>query len=77
MDLPNSYNRVPKSVIQRNLDNTTIETWQRKWDTTTKGRITKDYFPKVAERLHTKIHLTQNFTTMVTSHGNKIIPLQV
>jgi hypothetical protein len=37
---------------------------------TTKGRRTKDYFPKVAERLHTKIHLTQNFTTMVTGQGN-------
>jgi hypothetical protein len=47
-----------------------VETWQREWDTTTKGRITKDYFPKDAERLHTKIHLTQNFTTMITGHGN-------
>jgi hypothetical protein len=47
-----------------------VETWQRGWDTTTKGRITKDYFPKVAEILHTKIHLTQNFTTLVTGHGN-------
>ena len=59
------------------LEDTSVETLQREWDTTTKGRITKDYLPKVAERLHTKIHLTQNFTTMVTGHGNKIIPLQV
>jgi hypothetical protein len=27
-------------------------------------------FPKVAERLHTKINLTQNFTTVVTGHGD-------
>jgi hypothetical protein len=47
-----------------------VEIRQREWDTTTKGRITKDYFPKVAERLHTKIHLTQHFTTMVMGHGN-------
>jgi hypothetical protein len=40
------------------------------WDKSTKRRITKAYFPKEAERLHTKIHLTQNFTTMVTGHGN-------
>jgi hypothetical protein len=57
-------------VIKRDLENTSAETWQGEWDETTKGRITKDYFPKVAERLHTKIHLTQNFTTMVTGHGN-------
>jgi hypothetical protein len=47
-----------------------MEICQREWDTTTKGRITKEYFRKVAERLHTKIHLTQNFTTMATGHGN-------
>jgi hypothetical protein len=69
-DLPISYKRVPKKKKKRDLENTSMETWQGEWDTTTKGRITKDYFPKVEERLHTKIHLTQNFTTMVTDHGN-------
>jgi hypothetical protein len=29
----------------------------------------KEYFPKVAERLYAKIHLIQNFTTMVTGQG--------
>jgi hypothetical protein len=47
-----------------------VENWQREWDTTTNGRITKQYFPKVADRLHKNIHITQNFTTMVTGHGN-------
>ena len=61
--------RIPKSVIKRDLEDTSVEIWQREWDTTNKGRITKDYFPKLAERLHAKIHLTQNFTTMITGHG--------
>jgi hypothetical protein len=69
-DLLISYNRVPKCIIKRDIEYTSVEIWQREWDTTTKGRITKDYFPKVVERLHTKIHLTQNFTKMVTGHGN-------
>jgi hypothetical protein len=30
----------------------------------------KKYFPKVAEGSHTKIKLTQNFTTTVTGHRN-------
>jgi hypothetical protein len=47
-----------------------VETWQREWDTTNKGRTTKDYFLKVAETLHTKIYITQNFTTMIMGHGN-------
>ena len=47
-----------------------METWQSEWDTTNKGSVTKEYFPKVADRLHTKINLTQNFTKIVTGHGN-------
>jgi hypothetical protein len=69
-DLLISYNRVPKSVIKRDLEKSSMEIWQREWDTKTKGRITKDYFPKVAERLNPKIQLTQKFTTMVTGNGN-------
>jgi len=44
--------------------------WQSEWDSTTKGVITKLYFPKVADRLKLKINVTPNFTTMVTGHGN-------
>ena len=39
--LPISYNRIPKSVIKKDLENTSVETWQREWDTTTKGSTTK------------------------------------
>ena len=45
-DIPISYNRIPKSVIKRDLEDTSVEIWQREWETTKKGRITKDYFPK-------------------------------
>jgi len=47
-----------------------MEHWQREWEKTNKGGITNEYFPKVAERLHTKINLTQNFTTVIMGHGN-------
>jgi len=45
-----------------------VETWQREWDTTTKGSTTKEYFPNVEEGLKMKLNLTQNFT-IVTGHG--------
>ena len=45
-----------------------METWQREWDTITKGSTTK-YFPNVEERLKMKLNPTQNFTTIVTGHG--------
>jgi hypothetical protein len=52
------------------LEATSIEKWQSEWNNTTKGKITKDYFPEVAGRLNTKINITQNLTTMITDHGN-------
>ena len=39
------------------------------WDKTTKGQITKEYFPIAADSLNMKINLTHNFTTMVTGQG--------
>ena len=40
-----------------------------KLDVKTKERITKEYFPDVAERLKMKLQLTQNFTAIVSGHG--------
>jgi hypothetical protein len=59
-----------KSVVISELNGISLEKWQREWDQTTKGEITKDYFPIVADRLSVKINITQNFTSMVTGHGN-------
>jgi hypothetical protein len=47
----------------------TIPKWQQHWDTTTKGLITREYFPKIKERLKMKISLSPNFTALVTAHG--------
>jgi hypothetical protein len=52
------------------LGEISVEKWQMEWDQTTKGEITKEYFPVVADRLTMKINITHNFTSMVTGHGN-------
>jgi hypothetical protein len=62
-DLTESYKKVPKSVV------ISVETWQWEWDLT-RGEITKEYFPVVAERLNTSINITPNLTTIVTGQGN-------
>ena len=67
-DIIESYKKVPKSVVLRELGGISDQKWQ--WDETTKGPITKEYFPVVTERLKLKINIRQNFTTMVTGHGN-------
>jgi hypothetical protein len=46
-----------------------IAKWQIQWDRTTKGSITKQFFPIIKERLTTKIKLKPNFTAIVTAHG--------
>jgi len=62
-DLTESYKKVPKSVV------VSVETWQWEWDLT-RGEITKEYFPVVADRLNTSINITPNLTTIVTGQGN-------
>jgi hypothetical protein len=68
-DITECYKKVPESVVLSELGGISVEKWQREWDQTAKGAITREYFPVVAERLIMKINITQNFTTMVTGHG--------
>jgi hypothetical protein len=70
LDIAECYNKVPKSVVKRELKDRSVDKWQRDWNRSTKGKITKNYFPIVAERLKMKITTTHNFTTMVRGHGN-------
>ena len=52
-DITESYNKVPRSVMKSELNAISLASWQREWDQTTKGQITKAYFPTVTERLNT------------------------
>jgi nitrate reductase beta subunit len=63
------YDKVPKSVVKRELEDRSVDKWQRDWNRSTKGKITKDYFPIVAEKLKMKITTTYKFTTMATRHN--------
>jgi hypothetical protein len=69
-DIIECYKKVPKSVVISELGEISVETWQREWNQTTKGKITKEYFLIVADRLSIKINVTHTFTSMVTGHGN-------
>ena len=70
VEIPLSYNRVPKSVIKRDLEDNSRETWQKEREKTDKETTIKEYFPTVVERLKMKINLTHHLTTLVTGHGN-------
>jgi hypothetical protein len=43
--------------------------WQEQWTSTTKGVISKLFFPCIKERMKTTIPNSAEFTAMVTGHG--------
>ena len=40
------YNKIPKSEIEHQEREKSIEKWQQQWDNTTKGSINKEFFSK-------------------------------
>ena len=68
--LKECYSKIPISVIASELSEVSVTKWQSEWNETSKGSVTKSFFPNIFERLKMKINLTPNFTTMVTGHGN-------
>ena len=60
------YNRIPICEIAQQLRETSLKKWQMQWDSTTKARTTKEFFPITKDRLKTKITLTPIFTALVT-----------
>jgi len=40
------YRRIPKCTVRRELSDNSVIKWQGEWDKTTKGAITKLFFPK-------------------------------
>lgn len=48
-----------------------IGIWQERWESTTKGRITFNFFPDVANRMDgPPLKLTHHKTQILTGHGN-------
>jgi len=64
------YIKIPKSVVMSERKEQSVKWWQREWTETTKGAITKAFFPKIEDRIKFRINVTPNFTTIVTGHGN-------
>ena len=70
MDISVCYDKIPKSVFKNELERNNVEKWQKIWNQTTKGSITKAFFPRAEERLSMKLYTNQALTTILTGHGN-------
>ena len=53
-DTNECYTRIPKSTLRRELRDYSVTKWQNEWDITTKGAITKNFFPKNNRQFKTK-----------------------
>jgi hypothetical protein len=62
------FRKKPKNTIVREAKEKGL--WQEEWTNTTKGAVTKSFFPSVQQRLRLVIPATAEFTSMVTGHGN-------
>jgi hypothetical protein len=45
------------------------DSWQREWDASTKGELTKTFFPAVKGRLSKRLQMCVKLSTIVTGHG--------
>jgi hypothetical protein len=69
-DISICYDKIPKCVFKDELERISVEKLQKNWDQTTKGSVTKNFFPRVEERLNRKLHTTQALTTILMGHEN-------
>jgi len=65
-----TYSRIPKSAIIKDNRKESIRKWQRRWEETTKGAITKEFFPSVESKLAVNFKLSPKVTTVMTGHEN-------
>ena len=63
-----SFNRIPKSTLYSEIEEVT-QKWQKEWENCRKAAITKQFFSNVRHRVKLNINVNQNFTAMVTGHG--------
>jgi transcriptional accessory protein Tex/SPT6 len=65
-----TYSRLPKSAIKRDNRKQSIRKWQRQWKETTKGAVTKEFFPSVEGRLAANLNFGPDITAIMTGHRN-------
>jgi len=64
------YTKVPKSAVLCELKEQSVQQRKNEWERSSKGAITKSFFPKTEDRLILRLNATPNFTAIITGHGN-------
>jgi hypothetical protein len=63
------YDKIPReTIITEEMENG-ITRWQEQWTSSTKGAVSKLFFPFIKERIKIMIPISAEFMAMVTGHG--------
>jgi hypothetical protein len=46
-----------------------VQVWQREWDASTKGELTKTFLPTIKDRISKRLPMCINLSTIVTGLG--------
>ena len=64
-----AYHKYPKSAVTTELKCWGLQKWRSEWDNTSKGALTKTFFPTIKDRLTKRLPMNVNLSTVVTGHG--------
>ena len=64
-----AHNKIPKSAVVRQLKQESELVWQSEWDASTKGEITKSFFPIIKDRISKSLYMGIKLSTIITGHG--------
>ena len=63
------YDKISRETTITEGKENVITKWQEQWTSSTKGAISKLFFPYIKERMKTRIPMSATFSPMVTGHG--------
>ena len=63
-----AYSKIPKIATIKRIQEGELE-WQKEWNASIKGEITKSFFPDVGDRKSKRLQMNIKLLTMVTGHG--------
>jgi len=65
------YDVIPFSYIRKSLQEKHMNIWNNRWNDSSKGDLTREFFPTVRHRITEKKHFVPNFelTQIISNHG--------
>jgi hypothetical protein len=62
-------NKIPRQTIITEGREIVLTKWQEQWMSSTKGAISRLFFPSIKDRMKTILPVSREFTAIVTGHG--------